>query len=222
MPSTMRSMITGSPAPSRSRQSTRSGWPEGGVDPRLHQDVPLVHAPARDDLEALGAVVEVGAGVLAQALHEGLKDVAAKQAQILAALPRIGLAPIAPQDQTPEQGEVGALVQHGEQALAVDVLDAAFGQRPPHLIDQAAHHLLGGRRGRGARQAARHETRTPDSARPARISCRRRRDARPMAYITPPRRGDARRQAEIKMYRAAYPGAVKELLTTASGRRGTA
>ena len=101
----------------------------------------------------------VRAGVLAQALDERLQHVAAEQLKILGALPRTGVPPVAPQDQTPEQGEVGALVEHREQMVAVDIgRVATLSEHLPDLFDQSLNHRLrGGGRWQAARRASGQE-----------------------------------------------------------------
>jgi hypothetical protein len=124
---------------------------------RLHQNVALSDRPARDDLEALARMAHVRAGVLAQALDERLQHVAAEQLEILGPLPRAGVPPITAQDETPEQAEIGTLVEHCEQMLAVNVRPVAtLGEQLPDLFDQSLDHHL--RRG-GRRQAARRSSR---------------------------------------------------------------
>jgi hypothetical protein len=125
---------------------------------RLHENVALSDRTARDDLEACARLAKVRARVLTQALNERLQHIVAKQTQVFRALPRVGVPPVAPQDQAPEQAEVGAFVQYRVQILIADLFHATLGQQLPDVVDQAPHHFLGGRRRRrGPRQAALQE-----------------------------------------------------------------
>ena len=108
--------------------------------------------------------------------------------QVHGPLPGIGIPPVTPQDEAPEQGEIGPLLENCEEILLVDRTHALLGQHLPEPVDQTLHDLLGGR---GSRARTAHAGRSaPISARPA-ISDRRSSDFHPMpwrrsALWTPP------------------------------------
>ena len=145
-----------------------------------------------DHLESGRPLTRIIADILSQSLHERLHHVAAKQMQVHGPLLGIGVPPVAPQDQAPEQGEIRTLLEHREEILLVDRTDALLGQQLPEPVDQPLNHFLSSRRrGHGATYPRRHQA--PISARPA-ISDRRSSDCQLVA-MAPIRLGWRRRGA---------------------------
>ena len=162
----------------------------------MHENVQVPDWATGDDLESRPRLTRIVADILPQSLHEGLHHVAAKQMQVHGPLPGVGVPPVTPQDQAPEQGEIGALLDNREEILLVDRY-----QRPARpaaaRAGRPAAEPLARRPPSGARRNYPPGTSAPISARPA-ISDRRSSDF-PLVAMAPIRLGRRRRGAAVEI-----------------------